>query len=830
MHLSQHDPRVPCACPLERFVMSLSVSPLVRQPALWLRAFFALGLLLPLALALTPSRAEAAVIPAAETQIASDAFGRTLSNGWGKADQGGTYTSHNPTLASVSNGRGVLALRPGSEVRHTLNGVSSRDTNITATITAGQRPAAGNGVTTTLVVRGTAADGYRAQFRHDRQGRLVGSISKVKSGQETILANDRVILNQVGQGQTAHVELRATGSSTVELSARAWLKGTSRPGWQLTVNDTSSTVSSAGSPGLVAYLSSSTAATTLFVDDLAVTALDTSTPPPPPPPAPPAPPAPGPVGSLPVGQASYPAPSNAKYVVAGNSNQGDGTLANPYRSLAKAIASSPSGSTLVMRGGSYHESVTVPFNKALTIQNYPGEAAWLDGSQSVTGWQSSGSRWYVPGWSYDFDSRLSFTKGVDESSRFLDPNYPMAGHPDQVWVDGAAQNEVGSLSQVVPGTFFVDTANDRLYLGSNPSGKQVRSSTLQKAMTIQGVNTTVRGIGVRRYATTLYMMGALSTEVDNITLENVVVTQNATVGVHGWNDSHTFNRVTITENGLLGLGHNNIANLTLTNSVFDRNNREHFKSAPTSGGVKTTRARNVTVKNNRFADNTNGAGLWFDHESNDVIVTGNTIAGNGATGLMFEASDRALIADNYVVDNKTGLWVYSSANARVWNNTLAGNDRTFSLWQDARYSQGKRVHSVDVHNNVFAYGDNFCPMLLQDLREIWRGQDFDLQSNGNYFHRPSSSNPERFYCWADGGNGTKSYRTLPAFQQATGQEARGRLAEGASILTGSWQTVSAVRQVESQVALALPSDVAAKIQQPAGLRRVGALTPPLSTP
>ena len=48
----------------------------------------------------------------------------------------------------------------------------------------------------------------------------------------------------------------------------------------------------------------------------------------------------------------------------------------------------------------------------------------------------------------------------------------MAAYPDQVWIDGVAQRQVGSRDAVVAGTFFVDTAAHRLYLGTNPGRSQ----------------------------------------------------------------------------------------------------------------------------------------------------------------------------------------------------------------------------------------------------------------------------------------------------------------------------------------------------------------------
>ncbi|MCL3839200.1 right-handed parallel beta-helix repeat-containing protein, partial [Aeromicrobium duanguangcaii] len=443
-----------------------------------------------------------------------------------------------------------------------------------------------------------------------------------------------------------------------------------------------------------------------------------------------------------------------------------------------ALAKAKSGSTLVLRGGTYRESARVPFKKKLVIQSYPGEAVWLDGSVPVTGWQKSGATWFVSGWNHNFDSRVSYSSSNDQSDWFVDPKFPMAGHPDQVWIGGQRLAEVGSAAAVKPGTFFVDTAAKRLVVGSDPTGKQVQASVLQKALQIQGEGTIVRGIGVRRYATTLHMMGAVTTEVDDISMENVVITENATIGLGGWNARQRFRKLTITGNGLMGFGYSGAPGLVLEQSIISGNNVEHFNPAPVAGGVKITRTTGVTVRANLVENNINSSGIWLDESVKNATVVGNTVRGNDSTGISAEISDQIVIADNHVIANRgTGIWSYTSSNVDIWNNTLVANSRTLAVWQDdrdtstAHYRNGLPWLSknINIHNNVFSYGTNFCPVLTQDLRQKWTGNDFGITMNGNAYHRPSPKNPERFACWANGKKGTESFPTLTAFRNATGQ-------------------------------------------------------------
>ena len=111
------------------------------------------------------------------------------------------------------------------------------------------------------------------------------------------------------------------------------------------------------------------------------------------------------------GSTSYPVPPDAVAVAPSGDDAAPGTLAAPVRTVARAIALARPGQTVVLRAGEYHESVEVPAGKRLTVQAYPGEAVWFDGSSAVQGWTRSGSGWMHPGWTVRFDSTPCFTPG-----------------------------------------------------------------------------------------------------------------------------------------------------------------------------------------------------------------------------------------------------------------------------------------------------------------------------------------------------------------------------------------------------------------------------------
>ena len=151
-----------------------------------------------------------------------------------------------------------------------------------------------------------------------------------------------------------------------------------------------------------------------------------------------------PVGSLPVGSARYPVPSGAVFVSKSGSDWASGTLAAPLRTIQRAINIAPSGRTIVVRAGIYHESINIPSNRTFTIQAYPGEAVWLDGSSAVTGWVRSGSVWVKSGWTAAFNSTPGFTGSWDSS--FINPSLS-DGLSSRPGVDRQYEPQAGEFGQ-----------------------------------------------------------------------------------------------------------------------------------------------------------------------------------------------------------------------------------------------------------------------------------------------------------------------------------------------------------------------------------------------
>ena len=135
-------------------------------------------------------------------------------------------------------------------------------------------------------------------------------------------------------------------------------------------------------------------------------------------------------GAVDIRDTDYPIPAGAYFVAVNGSDSAAGGATTPWRTIGHAVAAAPSGSTIVIHGGTYREGSITLYGKRLTLQPYPHEKVWLNGSLVVSNWVASGNAWRSDGWNPQF--------AQDTPSQAIDPNYPMAPYRDMVFVDGRA--------------------------------------------------------------------------------------------------------------------------------------------------------------------------------------------------------------------------------------------------------------------------------------------------------------------------------------------------------------------------------------------------------
>lgn len=823
----------------------------------------AMKFVVPLAVMAVVATGIAAVSAGASNSstLASDAFHRTVAGGWGKADVGGAWSlgAAPASMFSVAGGAGrMVLLSNGQGPRASLQDVNSTQASVRATLSTDKLPT-GSGVYLSVIGRRVGGAGqYQVTVRIQRSGVVTMYLLRRSAS-----GSDHVISAQVRApglvysptGGALAVRLDVMGTSPTTVQAKVWRAGTREPSlWAVKATDTTPSLQAAGSVGVSAYLSrGATNAPIIFkVSHFAtvgtsVTNLthkpSTSTAKPTPttsasaPASPPPPAATGrataSAGSVVVGSARYGVPVGAVFVSGSGSDAASGSVSAPVASVARAVALVGSGGTVVLRGGVYHQSVVLPAGKAVTVQAYPGEAVWFDGSRVVSGFVRAGSVWRADGWTASFDHSPTYTKGAPDNTAadwsFVNPSYPMAAYPDQVWVDGVAQRQVGSVAAVVPGSFFVDTVAHRLYLGSDPVGRVVRASDLATAFTVSGAGSVLRGFGVRDYATSMPLMGTVRVTAPSVTLENLVVADNATQGINVGATGVTLRHVSALSNGLLGVNASFADGLRLVGVRASGNNTEHFNMSPVSGGVKIGRTRGVSISGSVFASN-RGPGLWLDASVYDSVITGNDMVGNAGHGISVEISAKSVIANNLVADNGgTGMKINDSSSVQIWNNTIIDNTgQPIWLVQDSRVASNLSIFGHDprrpmpdptmtwllgpvtVMNNVIARTSANCLLCVQDNALHRSAATIGVTADGNIYNRPTPTNPTWLVQWPPPGRGVSAlfgfflpdpnYSNLAALQASTGQEAHGLSVDGRSVVAANGALVGLPPEIVRSIA------------------------------
>lgn len=376
---------------------------------------------------------------------------------------------------------------------------------------------------------------------------------------------------------------------------------------------------------------------------------------------------------------NYAIPSGAYFVSPNGKDTNSGkNPASPWP-IAKALKSAPSGATIVFRSGTYRKT-KASIKKKLTLQPYPHEKVLFKGSLVVTGWVSEGGIWRKDRWEYSFPDNVS--------SKNIDPKYPLAAYRDMVYIDDVSLKQVASITEVVPGTFYVDSANKRLYIGDNPDGKTVEATAEKEAFAIQKVNssddpagTVLRGLGFAHYADQ-----AISIDATRVTLEQNTFVWNGLTGVKlrvlnggkkgrkGISSDVIVRGNTFSYNGQTGLWGGEAHRVLVEGNTINYNNVEHYAKKWGAAGVKFFKTDGLIWRNN-IVENNFAAGMWIDESSLNSTVVNNTVRYNEGIGIHFELSHKATIACNVVGQNDVGIMIADSSNAQVYNNKLSNNKR-----------------------------------------------------------------------------------------------------------------------------------------------------------
>lgn len=503
-------------------------------------------------------------------------------------------------------------------------------------------------------------------------------------------------------------------------------------------------------------------------------------------------------GAATLGTTSYAIPSTGTviYVSTTGSDGNPGSAGSPKATLAGAVAVTGGSGTIIVRGGVYEVAsmTTIPSGgSGLTIQAYPGEAVWFDGSVVKTGWSYASSKWTA---SYTPLSLITLSGQWGS-----DDNPDAVQVADQVWIDGVRQTAIADNTTPTAGQFSVNRGSGTISIGSDPTGKTVRvSRTTNLALMVSP--TSWLGVGVRRFSpTAVEWAGAAiySADQDKIagsTIENCIFEQISTTAIN-WSDN---TGVTIRSSTIQDCGHAGIqfggGTALFTRNLLRRINFQKWRAEPTTGAVKIARADQFEVSHNYVADVYGAMGIWLDVSNTRFTVVGNRVVGAAGTlgkamqiGIHVEESDggkydgvqyRSIVAANTVSGATSSVRLLCSGYVDVVNNTLSGADTVggaIYAQQDRNKNSGTNplnrtqeqcpwwtVNNRLVNNRI---GDSRRQIFLTGNYSSWpiAGMDYFNQISGNWFEPVTGSG--QFAVIMDRSNAYRQPATLAAMKALT---------------------------------------------------------------
>jgi hypothetical protein len=457
-----------------------------------------------------------------------------------------------------------------------------------------------------------------------------------------------------------------------------------------------------------------------------------------------------------------------------------------------------------------------------------GAGAVFDGSVTISGWAQSGSTWSatIPGGLTD--------QKPPRSARFGDI---AAQRPEELFRNGVRDRRVETLAEVPAaakpaeahraGKFWIDYANDRVHVGTNPSGATFRLSVTPQAISAIPHPVTVRNITARKYATQLrrgplgggFGLADWSTKNRGWTWEDVTVEDNHGSGVVA-SLGGTLRRVHSVRNGHAGVlasgaetevdyfdpvertpgkrGGGQVGDILIEDSVIAHNGQARHDFMWEGGGIKigaVTDPGSATVRNNHIHHN-RVIGLWFDVWSETTRTERNLVEHNERVGVMHELSrGPGTVRDNIIRHNGAGsvtdvatgvpttnapatdMWVAKSRNITVERNVFQTTGRG-TMYVQTREIDGTGLNLRDVRIN----GNHFNG--TPDGFHSWEGQLLSggrsdnsrlqlVTADGNQYWMANAWNPWRYGHWQQ-TDGSTFFLTFAQWQ-ALGLDRNGRI-------------------------------------------------------
>src|SRR6185437_14499158 len=210
------------------------------------------------------------------------------------------------------------------------------------------------------------------------------------------------------------------------------------------------------------------------------------------------------------------------------SDANPGTSVKPLKTIQagvnKALSQNAAGvaTVLSIKAGVYREAVTMGATRTsapLTIEAATAGSVYIDGADVLTSsYKSSGSVYAYP-WT-------DTVKGCPLPSNWYTGMPPIVQANEMVFLNGKPLTQVMSASQLIPGTFFVNSSYQELDIdppsGTDMSTAKVEVAARRTTLTVNGAsNLVLSGLVLQHAASCMNVDGANINSGNNILIDHV---------------------------------------------------------------------------------------------------------------------------------------------------------------------------------------------------------------------------------------------------------------------------------------------------------------------
>jgi hypothetical protein len=345
-----------------------------------------------------------------------------------------------------------------------------------------------------------------------------------------------------------------------------------------------------------------------------------------------------------------------------------------------------------------------------------------------------------------------------------------ATEPQQVFYDGPRLVQVALKASLGAGKWWWDSANTRIYIGSDPSGHALEAGQRYGCLDFNGKSyVTVDGLTLKhgqRDGLDLYTSSYLI--INNCLIEyNYIwgVLQDANGTKNNYNTFHGNEVCYNGGNGMANVG--NTDGLTVCHNEFHHNCCLYDSGVEASGHEWTGAIRslnssctNIVIEYNLIHDNGRtdtywcGAGVWFDGCGAGCIVRYNRLYDNKFHGIHPELTSGAAVYGNVVSGTHgldghvAGICIYGrfseapSNNNLIYNNSVYGND--IGILVRGETGQNASVVGNLVKNNISS-GNTVCELSTK----LGGENDGSLGSGNVYEYNCFGAEGSNFIEWGD---------------------------------------------------------------------------------